>query len=206
MAAVLGVPSPPAFAKAWFASYEDRATGRLGNSEEAIRVVAMHLDVSPTHDQVVRASHIHEALERGLLEQCKMSLPVLDDLLELGLKLAIVSNCSEEVPRIWPGTVLASRIPVAVFSCKEQVCKPDPRIYLVATERLGVPPQMCAFVGDGGNQELSGAERLGMLALQFQYPDDPVDSAHRVDTEAWTGRRLLRLQELTAVLKSSCLH
>jgi putative hydrolase of the HAD superfamily len=46
----------------------------------------------------------------------------------------------------------------------------DPRIYEIACERLGVEAGDCLFVGDGANDELPGAERVGMAAVQLRAP------------------------------------
>jgi len=43
--------------------------------------------------------------------------------------------------------------------------KPDPRIYQLACERLEVEPNDCMFVGDGANDELAGAQQVGMRAV-----------------------------------------
>jgi epoxide hydrolase-like predicted phosphatase len=43
--------------------------------------------------------------------------------------------------------------------------KPDPRIYVLAAERLGVAPERCVFVDDlGGN--LKPAKALGMTTIR----------------------------------------
>ncbi len=40
--------------------------------------------------------------------------------------------------------------------------KPDPRIFHAATERLGMAPGDCAYVGDIYEIDVVGAERAGM--------------------------------------------
>jgi putative hydrolase of the HAD superfamily len=52
-----------------------------------------------------------------------------------------------------------------VLSCTVGLRKPDPRIYELACERLEVEPADCLFVGDGANDELAGAARVGMRAV-----------------------------------------
>ncbi|HEY6888176.1 MAG TPA: HAD family phosphatase [Solirubrobacter sp.] len=54
---------------------------------------------------------------------------------------------------------------VIVLSGALGIRKPDPRIYLVAAERLGVAPERCVFVDDlGGN--LKPAKALGMATIR----------------------------------------
>ena len=93
-------------------------------------------------------------------------LPMLRALKAKGLKLAVVSNCyleEAQVIRAWPESRLFDTL---VLSCEEGVKKPDPAIYQRCMERLGVSPQECLFIGDGGSQELEAARTLGMTAMQ----------------------------------------
>ena len=93
-------------------------------------------------------------------------LPMLRALKEKGLKLAVVSNCYlEEAQAIheWPESQLFDAL---VLSCEQGVRKPDPAIYQRCMEQLGVSPQECLFIGDGGSHELEAARSLGMEAMQ----------------------------------------
>jgi epoxide hydrolase-like predicted phosphatase len=54
---------------------------------------------------------------------------------------------------------------VIVLSGTLGIRKPDPRIYVIAAERLGVAPERCVFVDDlGGN--LKPAKALGMATIR----------------------------------------
>ena len=75
------------------------------------------------------------------------------------------------------------------------VSKPDHRIYEIACERLGVEASECLFVGDGANDELPGAERAGMTAVQLSAPGEPLTP----DGEAWTGASVERLSEVLSL-------
>lgn len=58
---------------------------------------------------------------------------------------------------------------VFVESCKVGLRKPDPRIYAIACERLGVPPAASVFLDDiGGN--LKVARGLGMQTIKVGEP------------------------------------
>ena len=59
----------------------------------------------------------------------------------------------------------------SVFSVEVGICKPDPEIYLTACRRLGVEPQECVYVGDGGSRELTGAAAVGMTPVRLDAPD-----------------------------------
>ena len=47
--------------------------------------------------------------------------------------------------------------------------KPDPEIYNLACERLGISPTKTVFVGDGGFDELQGATAVGMRPVQARW-------------------------------------
>jgi len=82
-----------------------------------------------------------------------------------------------------------------VFSCDVGVSKPDPRIYEIACERLGVEPDECLFVGDGANDELPGAERVGMTAVQLRAPGESLTSSG----EAWRGATIESLSDVLTI-------
>jgi putative hydrolase of the HAD superfamily len=75
--------------------------------------------------------------------------------------------------------------------------KPDPRIYALASEELGVAASDCLFVGDGANDELAGAERAGMTALQLRAPGEQLTA----DGERWTGDYVERLSDVLEVAR-----
>ena len=52
------------------------------------------------------------------------------------------------------------------LSYEEGVQKPDEEIYRRCMAGLGVAPEECIYIGDGGSQELEAARDLGMNAMQ----------------------------------------
>jgi FMN phosphatase YigB (HAD superfamily) len=62
-------------------------------------------------------------------------------------------------------------VDVHVFSCTEGVMKPDRRIFEVATTRLGVEANECIYIGDGADDELEGAQAVGMDAILLRPGD-----------------------------------
>ncbi|MBA3718518.1 MAG: HAD-IA family hydrolase, partial [Actinobacteria bacterium] len=110
------------------------------------------------------------------------AVEVLDELRRRGFKLGLISVCSEEVPQLWSGTELASRIDEPVFSCSVGVAKPDPRIYRIAADRLGVETDDCLFVDDQPNF-VEGALEAGMDAVL-------------IGDQPWDGPRIERLEQV----------
>jgi putative hydrolase of the HAD superfamily len=71
--------------------------------------------------------------------------------------------------------------------------KPDPEIYLHTAEALGADPADCLFVGDGANDELRGAERVGMTAALF-LPEGAVSPWANV--QEWNGLRVTSYEQV----------
>jgi putative hydrolase of the HAD superfamily len=115
----------------------------------------------------------------------------LETLLEVrgrGLRTGLITVCSEDTVDVWPQTPFAGLFDAEVFSSSCGLRKPDPRIYELALEQLGVEPREAIFVGDGANDELAGAERVGMRAVQAWKRDD------------WGGERIDSFEELFDLL------
>ena len=115
---------------------------------------------------MTRAGEHRRALGRRVLDSLSTAtLDVLDALRHDGHPLALISNATSETSASWSQSPLAQRFDVAVFSCDVGLAKPDPAIYRLAAERLGVAPAECVFVGDGADGELVGAAAVGMTVF-----------------------------------------
>jgi epoxide hydrolase-like predicted phosphatase len=66
---------------------------------------------------------------------------------------------------------LQTHFDVVIESAKEGLRKPDPRIYRLACERLGVAPEESVFLDDIG-LNLKSAKALGMTTIKVADPDD----------------------------------
>ena len=119
---------------------------------------------------------IRRSFTRDALVPREGALETLDELKRRGFKLGLISVCSSDVEEAWDETELAAHLDEVVLSCTVGLTKPDPRIYELACERLEVSPGDCLFVGDGANDELAGAERVGMRAVCVLPPgrDEPI--------------------------------
>ncbi|MCZ7438727.1 HAD family hydrolase [Micromonospora sp. WMMC241] len=190
MALVVGV-DPAALVAAYHATWRDRLV--RWDAEETVRVLAGRLGGTPTGAQVARAADRRRALARRVLDRAPATaLDVLDALRADGHPLALISNATSETAEAWPGGPLARRFDVAVFSCEVALAKPDPAIYRLAAERLGVAPGDCVYVGDGADGELAGAAAVGMTVLRT--------TEHNDTDPGWGGPVISGLGELPALL------
>ncbi|MBN1161284.1 MAG: GNAT family N-acetyltransferase [Dehalococcoidales bacterium] len=167
------------FLKLWFGTAERRAIGVFRTLEENLRYICRELNISVTEKQMAEASRIrHDYVAKSLTPR-EGTIEVLAYLKSGGYKVGLVSNCSTEPPAIWPDTPFATIFDVTVFSSAAGVQKPDPRIYRMATDALGVKPEDCLYVGDGDSNELTGAAGVGMHPVLIKVPPEGNDVAMR---------------------------
>ena len=188
MAGTYGVPYER-FREAWIGSHAQRATGPIADN---LRSVAATLSVEPDIDQLLE---YRRGWTRAALVPRDDAVPTLEELRRRGHRLGLITVCSEDVEEVWDETPLAGLFDATVYSASAGVSKPDPRIYELACERLGVGPADCLFVGDGANDELPGAERVGMTAVQLRAPGEPLTP----EGEAWTGASIERLADVLSL-------
>lgn len=91
-----------------------------------------------------------------------------------GLPVGLLSNSWGT--DIYPRDRLEAHFDVLVISAEVGMRKPDPRIYELACERIGLPPERCAFVDDlPRNVEV--ARELGMFAVHHAGDEQAVVGA-----------------------------
>jgi putative hydrolase of the HAD superfamily len=89
----------------------------------------------------------------------------LDGLLERGVRLGVVSNWSDRLPRLLDGLALTPYFEDVVVSAVVGHTKPERGIFDVALARFGVRPDQALHVGDHPLNDLAGARRAGLAAL-----------------------------------------
>ena len=83
-------------------------------------------------------------------------------------RIGILSNAGlglEE--RIQNGMGIHHLFDDVVCSAVVGMAKPDPRIYLLAAERLGLPVEKCLFIDDA-ERNITAARALGMTAVHYR--------------------------------------
>ena len=160
VAARLGV-APERVDELWYesAAYERRESGPL---RPVLEDLAAALGHGADADELLaqRLELLREVLVPGA-----GTIETLADLRKRGYRIGLISNCSEDVAIVWPETRFAPLFDAAVFSATAECLKPDRRIYELACDELGVEPSECLFVGDGANDELRGAQEVGMTPV-----------------------------------------
>jgi putative hydrolase of the HAD superfamily len=116
----------------------------------------------------------------GLVEPEQAILTAAEKARAAGIRTGVLSNSWGLRPfnpySVWD---LERRFDVVVISDETGTRKPDPAIYRLAAERLGLPPERCVFVDDLPHN-LEPARRIGMAVVLKTGADEAVDELERL--------------------------
>jgi putative hydrolase of the HAD superfamily len=183
---------PAAFARLLNHTFPVRARGGYADVEAMVAGLARRLGRLPSAEQARAAARWRLRAVRDDIRLRSDATFTLRALRARGLRIGLVSDCSDEVPAMVAALPVAPLLDAAVFSVDLGVTKPDPALYAEVCARLDVAPAECLYVGDGGGRELSGARRAGMTAIQLTAPD--LEQHFSFDAESdWPGGTMTRL-------------
>ena len=94
------------------------------------------------------------------------AIPFLEALRSGGIRIAIVSNCSEHTRDLLEEVGVAALADTLVLSCEVGAAKPAAEIFTCALDRLGVTAPSALFVDDQASYCAGGAA-LGIGAVQI---------------------------------------
>jgi HAD superfamily hydrolase (TIGR01509 family) len=77
-----------------------------------------------------------------------------------GVPVAVISNIAWDIRPVFHQAGVADLVDEFVLSYLEGAIKPDPRLFTVACERIGVPPEQALMIGDSKEAD-GGAARIG---------------------------------------------
>jgi HAD superfamily hydrolase (TIGR01509 family) len=125
-------------------------------------------------ERVVSALRLDPGVTESLIEAYRCAapraaplfpdaLPALEGLRAAGYRLALLADNPPESQRrkLDAAPELAAHLDAVVLAREAGAEKPDPRGFLAAAERLGLPPSACAMVGDNPHRDVLGALDAG---------------------------------------------
>lgn len=165
------------FKQEWKARQEGRMRGIFPNYRTVIRDILEQRNLPYREEQV-------EFLYQSRLKEKQLPfeavrpdvIEMLDRLKKRGLKLGLISNCTAEEVLGFESSPLASRFDAVIFSYEAGLSKPQQEIYRLACERLSVAPEESIFIGDGGSDELNGAQIAGLRPYHAVWFNTYIDS------------------------------
>ena len=190
----LGVPHEP-FTQLWRRITDKRTMGDFQSVEASIEHVCHIIGATVTAEQMLKAVEIRLQLTRQSLTPATDAISTIAQLRSSGYRIGLLSNCSVEIPIVWPDSDFAPLFDATVFSSRERIKKPAPEIYHLACERLGVAPEECLYVADGENFELTAAAQIGMHPVLIKTSQSL--SEVRREAREWQGAAISTLSELS---------
>jgi putative hydrolase of the HAD superfamily len=156
-------------AGAWRDMYRDLipalTLGQLSKAEAFARIMLAN-GVEPRPDLLRELSD----RDRELLVACSRlyddSVPFLKALRSRGIKIAIVSNCSEHTRDMLDELGVTALADVLVLSCEVGAAKPAAEIFRFALDSVGVSAGAAAFVDDQASF-CAGAVAVGITAVRL---------------------------------------
>jgi putative hydrolase of the HAD superfamily len=198
MVAVLEVPYEQ-FNPLWGRTTEMRVIGAFETVEASIQYVLDKMNAHARAEQIQKAVAIRMQYIKNTLRPKSDAITTLNELRRRRYRLGLLSNCSVEIPLLWPETDFAGAIDTPIFSCLARLKKPDERIYHLACEQLGTKPESCLYIADGEDYELAAAARIGLQAVLIRSAaEESLSGLHR-EAREWRGSAISTLAEVLAL-------
>jgi len=139
--------------------------GRISKAE-AFRQIMASCGVRATDDLVAEMVRRDQELLLANARLFDDAIPFLTRLRDRGIKIAIVSNCTENTRAMLVATGVDKLADELVLSCEVLSAKPSPGIFRHALGRLGVSPEAALFVDDQA-RFCAGSVAVGIRAAQI---------------------------------------
>ena len=179
MARLAGREDVEAFINMVEARYEPYREWALGENREAGDYELWHQWLLPELGEERLRAVCHEMTYqyrqvKGLRHVVEGGLQVIRGLYERGYRLGIISNLigEDEIPNWLREDGLAQYFDAVVLSSVCHIRKPDPAIYRMGCEQLGLGPGECVSVADNLGRDITGAKAAGIGAnILFISPE-----------------------------------
>jgi REG-2-like HAD superfamily hydrolase len=140
---------------------DERTRGRVFFAEIFRRVGVAEGDFAPVAQRMF-ARHAEKNLWGNVRER---TAETLDELRRRGYRLGVISNADGRAEQALDAVGLRPHFELVVDSGLVGIDKPDPRIFRLAAERMGVQPHEAVYVGDIYEIDVQGARAAGMQAI-----------------------------------------
>nr|ANY58062.1 Haloacid dehalogenase [uncultured bacterium] len=140
---------------------DERTRGKVFFAEIFRRVGVAEADFSAIAQRMF-ARHAERNLWGNVREH---TVETLDALRRRGYRLGVISNADGRAEQALDAAGLRPHFELVIDSGLVGIDKPDPRIFHLAAERLGVRPHEAVYVGDIYEIDVQGARAAGMQAI-----------------------------------------
>ena len=168
---------PALFRKEWHAIENDRSIGKY-TIEEGLELVFKKLGVYSAENVKLAADKRKENLEDSFSGVPDESIALLQELKKRNIKVGLITNMFSDERDFVRRSEMMQYFDAALISYEQGICKPDLSLFVKMTHLLGVRPQECLYVGDGGSKELYAAREAGMHPVQCTWFHDRAFEPH----------------------------
>jgi putative hydrolase of the HAD superfamily len=159
-------------AAGWYAEWERQHTERdlgLLSAEESFTRLLRAGGIDPRPDLVAGLAEMDTELMAAHARLYDDTIPFLTGLRARGIRIALVSNCSQHTRQLLNDLGVAPLADAVILSCEVAAVKPSPEIYRRALSDLGVAPADALMVDDQPSY-CAGARTAGLKAVQMVRP------------------------------------
>jgi putative hydrolase of the HAD superfamily len=142
----------------------------LGLSTAVWTGALVELGVAEPERYAAEAAREHVAALAAATRPFDDVLPVLNALAAAGVPLGVVTNGSSSAQRGKIALIGAQRFAVIAVTGEHGVAKPDPAIFRIALEQLGLPADQVVHVGDNLSADVGGAQAAGIPTVWLNRP------------------------------------
>lgn len=185
------------FKMLWIHTYEDRMLGTFESIQDNIKYILKKQQLERSEEELTTAARMRADFVKRSLETKRVGLfETLSDIKTRGFKIGLISDCSPDVPAVWNALAYDHYFDSVIFSCKVGMKKPNPKIYQKSVDCLNVDFDECYYIGDGGSNELTGAQKVGMHPILIKSKADEIKNVYKEDADHWASERIFSLSEL----------
>lgn len=138
------------------------------------RLLAKELGYNADDQELLKLYELERQACSEVFELYPGTEAMLKSLRVAGLKTGICSNANPIGVGIAARLGLTGKealVDAAAFSTDIGTLKPNVLMYVATAGRLGVSPHECLYVGDGGDNEMTGAKAAGMTTVLVEHED-----------------------------------
>jgi len=141
---------------------------------QTLQVIAERFGVADKVDFVKCQQELDQRLANTFLYP--ETIEVLERLKNQGLKLGVISNLSSLYRIPFYNLGLDKYFDQKIFSCEVGLVKPQPEIYQMMVDRLGVAPSQILMTGDQLVIDVYPPQKAGMQAVHLDRKGESIDS------------------------------
>ena len=139
-----------AFRKEWHVIEKDRSLGKY-TFDEGLELVLKRLGIYSKEKLELALTNRRNCISDTFSAIPPESIQLLKELKLRNIKIGLMTNTFSDERDFIRQSELFPYFDVALISYEQGICKPDPAMYQRMIEQLGVAPDECLYVGDGGS-------------------------------------------------------